>query len=48
LGEMHFQGELAFMHLGDLFRLNVSCALLSMVRTGVSEDRWMVAPSCDE
>jgi hypothetical protein len=25
------QGELAFMHLGDLFRLNFSCALLLMV-----------------
>jgi hypothetical protein len=25
------QGELAFMHLGALFRLNFSCALLSMV-----------------
>jgi hypothetical protein len=26
-----FQGELAFMHLGDLFRLNVSCALWPML-----------------
>jgi hypothetical protein len=26
-----FQGELAFMHLGALFRLNFSCALLPMV-----------------
>jgi hypothetical protein len=25
------QGELAFMHLGALFRLNFSCALLLMV-----------------
>jgi hypothetical protein len=25
------QGELAFMHLGALFRLNFSCALLPMV-----------------
>jgi hypothetical protein len=25
------QGELAFMHLGALFRLNFSCALLTMV-----------------
>jgi hypothetical protein len=25
------QGELAFMHLGDLFRLIFSCALLPMV-----------------
>jgi hypothetical protein len=25
------QGELAFMHLGALFRLNFRCALLSMV-----------------
>jgi hypothetical protein len=25
------QGELAFMHLGALFRMNFSCALLSMV-----------------
>jgi hypothetical protein len=25
------QGELAFMHLGALFRMNFSCALLPMV-----------------
>jgi hypothetical protein len=32
LGEKHlFRGELAFMHLGALFRLNFSGALLSMV-----------------
>jgi hypothetical protein len=32
LGEMHlFRGELAFMHLGALFHLNFSCALLPMV-----------------
>jgi hypothetical protein len=32
LGEMHlFKGELAFMHLGTLFHLNFSCALLPMV-----------------
>jgi hypothetical protein len=31
LGEMHLFRELAFMHLGALFRLNFSCALLSMV-----------------
>jgi hypothetical protein len=32
LGEMHlFKGELAFLHLGALFRLNFSCALLPMV-----------------
>jgi hypothetical protein len=32
LGEMHlFRGELAFMHLGALFRLNFSCAFLLMV-----------------
>jgi hypothetical protein len=31
-GEMHlFRGELAFMHLGALFHLNFSCALLLMV-----------------
>jgi hypothetical protein len=32
LGEMHLlRGELAFMHLGALFSLNFSCALLLMV-----------------
>jgi hypothetical protein len=32
LGEMHlFRGSFAFMHLGDLFHWNFSCALLPMV-----------------
>jgi hypothetical protein len=30
-GNAFVQGELAFMHLGALFRLNFSCALLPMV-----------------
>jgi hypothetical protein len=30
------QGELAFMHLGALFRLNFSCALLPMVSSPFS------------
>jgi hypothetical protein len=43
------QGEHAFMHLGDLFRLNFSCALLPMVEDHVwFKDRWMVVSLCDE
>jgi hypothetical protein len=30
-GNAFVQGELAFMHLGALFHLNFSCALLTMV-----------------
>jgi hypothetical protein len=31
-----FQGELAFMHVGALFRLNFSCAFLAMVSSPFS------------
>jgi hypothetical protein len=32
-------GELAFMHLGDLFHLNFSCALLPMVSSPFASPR---------